>query len=100
MPATLFFAHANGFPSGTYAPLLAKLATAFCVQYLPQHGHDPCFPVEDNWALLVDELLQAIRAQPTPVWGWAIPYAGCCTYTLHYATLSCTRGSCCWIRRC
>ncbi|MBF7144902.1 MULTISPECIES: alpha/beta fold hydrolase [Pseudomonas] len=69
MPDTLFFAHANGFPAGTYGPMLAKLATAFCVQYLPQHGHDPSFPVEDNWALLVDELLQAIRIQPTPVWG-------------------------------
>lgn len=69
MPDTLFFAHANGFPTATYGKLLEALASDFSVRHLPQHGHDPRFPVDDNWAALVDELLHAIRNQAAPVWG-------------------------------
>lgn len=69
MPDTLFFAHANGFPSATYGKLLDTLAPEFSVRHLPQHGHNPRFPVDDNWAALVDELLHAVGNQAVPVWG-------------------------------
>ena len=58
MPQSIFFAHANGFPSATYGKLFAALAPDFQVQHLEQHGHDPRFPVNDNWSNLVDELIQ------------------------------------------
>lgn len=69
MPDTLFFAHANGFPSATYRKLLEPLTPEFSVRHLLQHGHDPRFPVDDNWQALVDELLHALRNQDGPVWG-------------------------------
>ncbi len=69
MPQPIFFAHANGFPSGTYRKLFAELAPAFHVAHLPQHGHDPRFPVSDNWPALIAELVHHLRQQPEPVWG-------------------------------
>jgi len=69
MPETVFFAHANGFPSGTYAKLFAALGPEFNVKHLDQHGHDPRFPVEDNWGALVDELLHHLEGEAEPVWG-------------------------------
>ncbi len=69
MSQQIFFAHANGFPSATYGKLFAALAPDYQVQHLLQHGHDPRFPVDDNWLNLVDELLHHLAQQPGPVWG-------------------------------
>ncbi|WP_166367106.1 alpha/beta fold hydrolase [Pseudomonas akapageensis] len=69
MSQPVFFAHANGFPSGTYGKLFAALAPDYSVCHLPQHGHDPRFPVNDNWLNLVDELIHHLEQQPEPVWG-------------------------------
>lgn len=66
---TIFFAHANGFPSATYGKLFAALAPDFRVEHLEQHGHDPRFPVNDNWENLVDELIHHLEARGEPVWG-------------------------------
>ena len=48
MSRQIFFAHANGFPSGTYGKLFDALAPEYAVAHLSQHGHDPRFPVDDN----------------------------------------------------
>lgn len=48
MSQQIFFAHANGFPSGTYGKLFAALAPEFQVTHLEQHAHDPRFPADDN----------------------------------------------------
>ncbi|WNW10774.1 alpha/beta hydrolase [Pseudomonas sp. DTU_2021_1001937_2_SI_NGA_ILE_001] len=69
MSQPVFFAHANGFPSGTYGKLFAALAPEFSVEHLEQHAHDPRFPVNDNWLNLVDELLHHLRERGQPVWG-------------------------------
>lgn len=69
MSQPIFFAHANGFPSGTYGKLFAALGPEFNVEHLPQHGHDPRFPVDDNWHGLVAELLHHLALRPGPVWG-------------------------------
>jgi len=61
MPQPIFFAHANGFPSATYGKLFAALAPDFQVRHLEQHGHDPRFPVNDNWSNLVDELIHHLE---------------------------------------
>ncbi|WP_300730747.1 alpha/beta hydrolase [Pseudomonas sp.] len=57
MSRQIFFAHANGFPSATYGKLFDALAPDFEIAHLPQHGHDPRFPVDNNWHNLVDELI-------------------------------------------
>ncbi len=80
MQQQVFFAHANGFPSATYGKLFAALAPDYQVQHLQQHGHDPRFPVNDNWGNLVDELLHHLQAQPEPVWGVGHSLGG----VLHY----------------
>ena len=69
MSQTVFFAHANGFPSGTYGKLFAALAPDYRVCHLPLHAHDPRFPVDDNWLNLVDELIHHLEQQPEPVLG-------------------------------
>ncbi|MFF7708392.1 alpha/beta fold hydrolase [Pseudomonas sp. NPDC007930] len=69
MADTLFFAHANGFPSGSYGKLFRALAPQFEVAHLALHGHDPRFPVTDNWPHLVQELIHHLQAQPGKVWG-------------------------------
>jgi len=69
MSQQVFFAHANGFPSGTYGKLFAALRPEFKVEHLARHAHDPRFPVNDNWQLLVDELIHHLDLQSEPVWG-------------------------------
>nr|BFE95201.1 hypothetical protein GCM10020185_57370 [Pseudomonas brassicacearum subsp. brassicacearum] len=69
MSQQIFFAHANGFPSATYGKLFAALAPQYQVAHLELHGHDPRFPVDDNWHNLVDELIHHLELQPAPVWG-------------------------------
>lgn len=69
MSRQIFFAHANGFPSATYGKLFDALAPDFSVVHLPQHGHDPRFPVDNNWRNLVDELIYHLQQQDEPVLG-------------------------------
>ncbi|MEK1905255.1 MAG: alpha/beta hydrolase [Pseudomonas sp.] len=80
MSQAIFFAHANGFPSATYGKLFAALAPDFHVQHLEQHGHDPRFPVDDNWQNLVEELIDHLERQDQPVWGVGHSLGG----VLHY----------------
>ncbi|MNF34101.1 Alpha/beta hydrolase family protein [compost metagenome] len=80
MTQPVFFAHANGFPSATYGKLFAALAPDYQVLHLPQHGHDPRFPVNDNWSNLVDELLHHLEQRGEPVWGVGHSLGG----VLHY----------------
>ncbi|MEN5029419.1 alpha/beta hydrolase [Pseudomonas sp. Ps21-P2] len=80
MSQPLFFAHANGFPSGTYGKLFAALGPEFEIRHLEQHAHDPQFPVTDNWPELVDELIHHLREQAQPVWGVGHSLGG----VLHY----------------
>lgn len=69
MAEPLFFAHANGFPSEVYGKLFEAWAPHYHVAHLGMHGHDPRYPVSDNWPSLVDELVEHLRQQPRPVWG-------------------------------
>ena len=59
----LVFSHANSFPAGVYRVLFeAWRAAGFEVQALPRFGHDPRFPVTNNWPHLRDQLLEFIAA--------------------------------------
>lgn len=80
MSQPIFFAHANGFPSATYGKLFAALAPDYTVRHLEQHGHDPRFPVDDNWANLVDELIHHLEQGGEKVWGVGHSLGG----VLHY----------------
>lgn len=80
MPQSVFFAHANGFPSATYGKLFSLLGDEYPVSCLEQHGHDPRFPVNDNWEQLVSELIFHLQQRDEPVWGVGHSLGG----VLHY----------------
>lgn len=80
MPQRIFFAHANGFPAGTYRKLFSALAPDYSAIHLDRHGHDPRFPVDDNWQNLVNELIEQLSVLEEPVWGVGHSLGG----MLHY----------------
>ena len=61
----IHFAHANGFPAKTYNKLFSFLKDDFEIDYLERHGHNPEFPVTDNWKFLRDELGEEIQRRYT-----------------------------------
>jgi len=61
----IHFAHANGFPARTYTKLFSMLEDDFEIGFLERHGHDPNFPVTDNWKFLRDELRAEIERRYT-----------------------------------
>jgi len=62
----LHFCHGNSFPSGTYRQLLDGLRTHYEVRQTDMVGHDPRYPVDDNWSNLVDELIGQLEAHGRP----------------------------------
>ncbi len=54
---TLHFAHANGFPSPTYAPFFEALQQhGHSIDYIEKIAHNPQYPITNNWPHLIDEL--------------------------------------------
>lgn len=74
MPGTIVFAHANGYPAGTYRVLFdAWRSAGFEVQAIERIGHDPAYPVTSNMPKLRDELADFIATRIAngvegPVW--------------------------------
>ena len=60
---TIHFAHANGFPAKTYNKIFASLSEDFEIGFIERHGHNPKFPVSDNWKLLKDELQEELSTK-------------------------------------
>lgn len=68
--AIIHFAHANGFPALTYRRIFGLLGDEFEIGYVERHGHDPQYPVTDNWRHLKEELRDTIAARyREPVFG-------------------------------
>lgn len=63
MREVIHFAHGNGFPALCYQQLFDKLRGRFDFCYIDKIGHNPLFPVEDNWEKLVEEVIASIRRQ-------------------------------------
>lgn len=60
----LVFAHANGFPTGTYTGLLRDLEMrGYTVRAPDRLGHDPRYPVTNNWRELERELSGYVQKQ-------------------------------------
>ncbi len=54
----LVFSHANSFGASTYRVLFKDLrARGFAVKAVEQFGHNPRYPVTDNWPHLVQQLV-------------------------------------------
>lgn len=66
----IVFSHANGFPSGTYRRFFAGLEAHADILAVDMYGHDPRFPVNDNWGNLARELLAFLDVHAQrPVYG-------------------------------
>ena len=62
--ASIIFSHGNSFPASTYRVLLDSLrARGFAVNAIEKYGHDPQYPVTDNWPHLVRQLADFAAAQ-------------------------------------
>ena len=63
MRARIFFSHGNSFPGGTYRLMLDNLRQrGFEVQAIDRFGHDPKYPVTNNWPHLLEQLADQARA--------------------------------------
>ena len=60
----IVFSHGNSFPAGTYQVMLSSLRQrGFAVDAVEKFGHDPRYPVTNNWPHLVEELADFARVQ-------------------------------------
>jgi pimeloyl-ACP methyl ester carboxylesterase len=62
----LHFTHGNSYPSGAYGRLLDELRRDYDVRTTDMLGHDPRFPVDDNWDGLIHELIARLEAHGRP----------------------------------
>lgn len=66
----IHFAHANGFPAGSYNKLFRFMQDQAHIIALDKFAHDPDFPVSNNWLLQAEELIQFIeKSAKGPVFG-------------------------------
>jgi pimeloyl-ACP methyl ester carboxylesterase len=81
MRDTIHFSHANGFPAQCYRKLFGFLEPRFEVGFINTIGHDPRFPVTDNWPHLVDELIDRLETEyRAPVIGLGHSLGGYLTF--------------------
>jgi pimeloyl-ACP methyl ester carboxylesterase len=71
--ALIVFSHANSFGASTYRVLFDHLQTrGFTVRAIERFGHDPRYPVSNNWTHLVQQLidftLEQVQQQGEPAW--------------------------------
>jgi pimeloyl-ACP methyl ester carboxylesterase len=65
MLGRVIFSHGNSFPGGTYHRMLENLRQrGFEVHAIDKFGHDPRYPVTDNWPHLVQQLADFAQAHP------------------------------------
>jgi len=69
----IVFSHANSFPAATYGVLFKSLrARGYTVKAVDRFGHDPKYPVTNNWPHLVQQLHDLARREAdkagAPAW--------------------------------
>jgi pimeloyl-ACP methyl ester carboxylesterase len=63
MKPMIHFAHANGIPSLCYQKLFDVLEAQYQLSYVPVLGTDPRYPVDDQWQMLTQQVIDSIAAQ-------------------------------------
>lgn len=58
----IHFSHGNGFPAETYHQIIKELSQYTEVGYIPCLGHNPKYQVNNNWATIVEELIDYISS--------------------------------------
>ena len=63
MTARIIFSHGNSFPASTYRVIFESLRQrGFAVDAIEKFGHDPRYPVTNNWPHLVEQLADFARS--------------------------------------
>ncbi len=63
-PGCIVFSHANSFPAGTYRRLFEIWRQAgHEVHAIEKYGHDPAYPVTNNWPHLRDQLIHFVESK-------------------------------------
>lgn len=66
----IHFAHANGFPGGSYNRMLSHFINDFTVIVVDRLGHNEKYPVNNNWSNLADEIIDNVeKNSDSPVIG-------------------------------
>lgn len=63
MKQMIHFAHGNGFPALCYSQMFHDLKPRFDYCYIEKIGHNPQYPVGENWHNLVQEVIDSIKRQ-------------------------------------
>lgn len=64
MSARIIFSHGNSFPASTYRVIFDSLRQrGFEVDAVEKFGHDPQYPVTNNWPHLVEQLADFARSK-------------------------------------
>lgn len=81
----LNFAHANGFPAGSYKKFFRHFPENVQVLAKPKYGHEPAFPVSKNWSALTEELIHYVESNTDEKvyalghsFGGVISFKACC----------------------
>lgn len=59
----IHFCHGNSFPAGSYRQMLSLLEPHYQIGAIEMHGHDPRYPVTQDWPMLVQELIDTLQAR-------------------------------------
>lgn len=60
--STIVFSHANSFPASTYKVLFKDLRSrGYAVKAVEKYGHDPRYPVSNNWPGVVQQLVDFVQ---------------------------------------
>ncbi len=57
----LHFAHANGFPAGSYNKIFKLLENKYRVAAIEKVGHNPAYPLDENWHNIESELIYYLK---------------------------------------
>tara|TARA_R110000772_G_scaffold41665_10_gene96995 strand:+ start:2056 stop:2877 length:822 start_codon:yes stop_codon:yes gene_type:complete len=75
------FAHANGFPAGSYRKLFGELNDEYDLFALEKFGHSNRFPISKNWRNQTQELIEHIEStQRKPVYAVGHSFGGVVSY--------------------
>ena len=74
------FVHANGFPAASYQTFFNYFSPEYRLVAQQQYGHNPQYPLENNWQYLVDELINYVSQQPQPVIALGHSFGGVLSY--------------------
>jgi pimeloyl-ACP methyl ester carboxylesterase len=75
------FAHANGFPAGSYRKLFGALNDDYQVSAIEKFGHNNRFPISKNWGNQTRELIESIElTHNTPVYAIGHSFGGVVSY--------------------